>query len=166
MRFAATTPYSRIGSILGPCLLALITASPAQPQSPSSSQTTTIMGTIVDATGATIPGAVVSLKTADGPALQITTDSNGHFAIGTEPGEYTFRASAQGFRIYEQSVHLTAATPITQNVTLSVGMFSGPVSVEDPHPVKSVNASLDMLLPLNPLPPLPLSNKTSKHLKR
>jgi hypothetical protein len=168
MRFASTTHSSRTCSILDRTLLAFtltMTVPCAQPQSLVDSGTATLSGTVTDVTGAFVPGSIVSLGTADHLHQQTTTDDKGHFAIQATPGEYTLRAVSPGFFVFKETVHLTAVTPITQNVTLSIGTFSGPV-VEDPHPVKSLNASLDLLLPLAPLPPFHLSSKASKHQQR
>jgi hypothetical protein len=169
MPIAASTQRNSItGSLLGTTLLALslaMTAPCAQPQSVVDAGTATLSGTVMDVTGAFVPGAIVSLGTAERLHQQTTTDNKGHFAIEATPGEYTLRAVSPGFFVFKETVHLTAATPITQNVTLSIGTFSGPV-VEDPHPVKSLNAPLDLLLPLTPLPPFHLSAKSLKHLQR
>jgi hypothetical protein len=168
MHLAAPHNNSRTGNRLGHCLLALslaISATPARPQSLSSSQATTIGGTITDVTGALIPCAVVSLSMAGSSTLQTTTDSKGHFALDATPGQYILKASAPGYEVFRETVHLTAATPTVENISLGVGAITCPIMIEG-NTVEVSNASLDLLLPFTPLPPFHLSAKRLKHLQR
>ena len=79
----------------------------AQPAHNLSAQnsTATLTGTVVDPTGAVIPGATVTL-TPPGPKpapITATSDSSGSFTVnGLAPGAWTVSAAAPGFR----SVHL------------------------------------------------------------
>ena len=70
--------------------------------SPSAAQTTAgaISGTVVDQTGAAVPGARVSaLNEATGDTRQVTADSAGEFVFAAvQPGRYTVTAEKQGFQ--------------------------------------------------------------------
>jgi hypothetical protein len=130
-------------------------------------QVAIVYGTVTDVTGALIPHATVSLAIADSNTLQTTTDSKGHFALDAKPGEYILKASAPGFDVFKQTVHLTAATPTVENISIKVGGTCSPcVTIEAATPIEVINPSLDLLLPLTTLPPFHLSAKGLKHLQR
>ncbi len=69
--------------------------------------TTRLSGSVVDAAGTPVPGAVVVLKVGEGSAsLTTTTDANGSFVFKTlRPGNYTVRAERAGVR----SINVTVA---------------------------------------------------------
>ncbi|HEY6413382.1 MAG TPA: carboxypeptidase-like regulatory domain-containing protein [Edaphobacter sp.] len=129
----------------------------AQPHTP------TIIGTVTDTAGASIPKADVSLETANGTAHQIKTDTEGRFEIAAKAGDYTLKISAQGFTSYQKPVHLTPAASVTENIILTVGSFSGPIIGfgPQPPPIELLDASLTSTLPLSPLPPFKLRIKKS-----
>jgi hypothetical protein len=69
---------------------------PAAPQTAG-----TLSGTVVDPTGAVIPGAAVTITTSAPGAtpLTATSDAQGNFTVnGLAPGAWTVAASADGFR--------------------------------------------------------------------
>ena len=59
----------------------------------------TVLGTVVDATGAVIPGATVTLKNAEtGITATAVTDSAGNFQfLNVRVGTYGLRSELQGF---------------------------------------------------------------------
>jgi hypothetical protein len=136
----------------------------AQPQSFVDAGTATLSGTVVDSSGAVIPKAILSLEKTDSPHLQTTTDSSGHFAVEAAPGEYILKVSAQGFRASEKSIQLTVAVPTVEKIPLEVGGCTLCVTVET-IPVETLDASLDVLLPLSPLPPYKFATRNAKHLR-
>jgi carboxypeptidase family protein len=145
-------------------ILVVVLASIGQAQA----QIATLSGTITDITGAVVPKALVSLEIADSPHLQTTADGDGHFAIEAAPGEYILRTSAQGFMVLKKTVHLTAAIPAVENISLSVAQGGGACSpcVAIEPPIEILHASLDLLLPLRSLPPYGLHVKNLKHSQR
>jgi hypothetical protein len=170
MRFAITVRHLRTSNILCRTLLtlSLVMIVPcAQSQSTVSAQIAAISGTVMDVTGAVIPKARVTLQAIKRPTVGTTTDGVGHFALEAEPGDYTLQASANGFALYHKTVQLLAATESTEQIRLTIATDGCPVcvSIELP-PITLLNASLDQLLPLNPLPPFHLSARTLKHLQR
>jgi hypothetical protein len=82
----------------------------------------TLSGTVVDPTGAVIPGAAITVAPAGSkaPPITATSDGSGNFSItGLAPGTWTVSAAAPGF----QSVHLDriALQPgQTRNLTLTL----------------------------------------------
>ncbi len=75
-------------------LLASLIAGVALADSP---QTGTIDGTVVDASGAALPGVTVTLGSDRGDKTAVT-DESGKFLFGLlPPGQYTLSASLEGF---------------------------------------------------------------------
>jgi len=106
--------------------------------------TTSVGGTILDPTGALIPGATVTLTN---PATNLTkvAQSGGAGSYNFDqilPGDYTLTVAAQGFSSATRKVRLLVATPVTLNITLSMGVTEV-VNVDATSSVMSVqDASL------------------------
>src|SRR5687768_6917634 len=81
------------------------------------SATGEIQGTIVDQSGAVLPGATVTIvNTATGATREVTTDANGLFAVpGLPVGPYEITASLQGFATQRQP---DARVQVGQTLTL------------------------------------------------
>src|ERR1700740_3732382 len=64
--------------------------------------TASILGTVVDPSGAVIPGAtVVVTNQGTSASVTLTTDGNGNFIAPVLPlGAYSVTASAKGFKTY------------------------------------------------------------------
>ena len=91
-----------------------------------------VTGTIVDGTGAAVPGAAVSIKDeATGLALNAVTDTTGTYTIrNVTGGTYTLRASLQGFKEFVQTgIPITAGGIVRINGRLEVGALSESVTV-------------------------------------
>ena len=99
--------YSRIFVSLGLILMFCI-ASSAQSQS----TTGLIQGTVVDANGAVLAGAAITLKNVEtGFERSLSTNSDGFFSAPLLPlGKYRLTAAASGF-----------ANTILENITVSIG---------------------------------------------
>jgi hypothetical protein len=77
----------------------------------------TVAGTVVDDSGAAIPGATVTVIN-QGTGLEVSgvTDESGAYAIrNLQPGTYTVKATLQGFKEYVQT-----GLPVNQNETSNV----------------------------------------------
>jgi Carboxypeptidase regulatory-like domain len=74
-------------------------SSPGAGQSPEqSAETGIIMGTVVDATGASVAGARVELTGGDRPAQETAADATGQFFFANvAPGPFRLTITAQGF---------------------------------------------------------------------
>ena len=113
------------------CLLAVTAflAVPAQAQLTVGSVT----GTVVDATGAVIPGATVTLTNqATGVTREQETSSTGTFAFErVRPGAYSLRVSMSGFKTYETTVEVSIGKVSSLgNVAMQVGATTEVVTVE------------------------------------
>jgi hypothetical protein len=111
---------------------------------PMMAQSQYISGTVVDASGGTIPDAAVKIQDAvkGGPARQVSTDQSGHFqVIDLEPGRYTISVEKTGFKKSEVTVTLDVNTKLdVGQVKLVIGNLTDVVSVEaDATPVVTTN---------------------------
>jgi hypothetical protein len=92
-----------------------------------------INGTILDASGAAIPGATVKVTNTDTSLVRtIESASDGSYAVPDLPvGPYRVEASKQGFATAVQTgIVLQVVSNPTVNLTLKVGNVSEQVSVE------------------------------------
>ncbi|MGH9396850.1 MAG: carboxypeptidase regulatory-like domain-containing protein, partial [Terriglobia bacterium] len=95
--------------------------------------TSSITGTVRDASGAVIPGASVTVSdSALGFTRKTTTDSAGSFLAGGLPaGTYDLIISSTGFKTYRATgVVVQAARKIRADATLQVGEVSTEVTVQ------------------------------------
>ena len=94
-----------------------------QPHARAQSDSGRVVGTVTDATGAAIPGAVLTLtNTADGSIQSDTANGNGELNISAvKPGNYTAKIEANGF----QSESLALAVQVTQVQSLTFKLKPG-----------------------------------------
>ena len=117
--FVASLATSYLGStLLAPPLLA-------------QNASTSLRGTVTDSTGASIPGAVVTITNSSIGSTS-STKSNGHGEYSFQqvtPGKYTITAEVAGFAKYSVTAELLVAQPATINVQLGVTAESVTVDV-------------------------------------
>jgi carboxypeptidase family protein len=83
---------------------------------PPASGFTTVAGSIVDASGKPVAGAVVTIDTV----LSATTDASGKFSIDKVPsGIVDYTIAATGFKIVSSSADVEPGKPFELDVTLS-----------------------------------------------
>jgi outer membrane receptor protein involved in Fe transport len=92
---------------------------------------TGILGTVVDASGALIPGADISVtRVSTGVAQSVVSGPNGTFEIRyLLPGDYVVEAKLSGFRTERRAVALRVAQMARLNVVLEVGQIDEVVDV-------------------------------------
>ena len=101
---------------------------------PSRAQTPTgrVSGTVVDTSGASIPGAEITVR-SESTSAEFKTVSNqeGYFIVPALPsGTYTVTASAQGFKqTHVRNVKVDAASASTLTVKLEAGSVVEEVTV-------------------------------------
>lgn len=87
-------------------------------------------GIIVDAQGAVIPGATVTLTRQSGESLSTTSDSEGHWMIaGIAPGPLSVRIVARGFQDKVHELNYSSSQPARIGTTMEVGTVSETVTV-------------------------------------
>ena len=108
-------------------------------------QITSIAGTVIDATGAVLPGATAE---AASPALiegvrSATTDSRGEYKIlGLEPGTYEVTFTLPGFAtIVREGIVLTTGFTANVNAEMPVGGLEETITVTGASPVVDVQSS-------------------------
>jgi hypothetical protein len=92
----------------------------------------TLLGTVEDADGAVIPGAVVTVTdAATGQTRQTVANDTGAYQLSnTPPGAYTLTVEAKGFSRFTQTkVHVTINTVTRVDVRLQVGALVETISV-------------------------------------
>ena len=103
-------------------------------------QTTTsgdIAGVVTDPSGATVPGARVTLKNdAKGNTQESTTNKDGvyHFYL-LSPGPYTISVSATGFESFSRHSNVAVGQIATLNVQLTLGASTTSVTVTEAAPL-------------------------------
>lgn len=93
----------------------------------------TILGTVRDATGATVPGASIEITNIDeGAAQKTTTNTNGEYQVLNEkPARYTVEVSHAGFQTQSVSdLRLNARQDLRVDITLAVGQTTETVNVQ------------------------------------
>ena len=93
------------------------------PSAAAQTTTSTIEGTVTDATGAVVPGAEVKVSgTTLAAERTATTGPNGFYRVTALPaGNYTLAISAPGFASRTTTLELTLNRVVTFDVTLQVG---------------------------------------------
>lgn len=122
--------------VLVVALSVLWSVSPAFAQSQAVNGT--IEGTVVDASGAVLPGVTVTVTNTDtGAARTVVTNERGVYRALLLPlGQYKVTAELQGFKTFEQTgVGLSAGMTAVVNVTMGVGAVSEVVSVTGEAPI-------------------------------
>ena len=125
--------YPRACRLVGFALVSLAIIICGRPSS-ADAQTLygSVTGTVLDGTGAAVPGASISMKDeATGLELTTTTDPTGAYTIRNVPGgTYTLRASLQGFKEFVQTgIPVAAGSIVRINGRLEVGALSESVTV-------------------------------------
>src|SRR6185312_4201476 len=93
---------------------------------------TSITGTVVDPSGAVVPGATVEIQN---PVSQFqrtaTTDSSGAFGIENVPfNPYHVTVTAPGFAAFAQDLDLRSAVPVSLKISLQLATAMQTVTVE------------------------------------
>src|SRR5437868_15355626 len=85
-----------------------------------------INGTVIDSSGAVVPGATVTLTNqATNIQNTATSNNNGYFVlVNVQPGGYKLKVEKSGFKAVESSFQVAVNQAVTQNITLDVGSAS------------------------------------------
>jgi Carboxypeptidase regulatory-like domain/TonB dependent receptor/TonB-dependent Receptor Plug Domain len=104
----------------------------------------TLTGTVTDPSGATVPGAQISVKNnATGVMREVTSDSSGFYTVpNVIPGDYEVTVSAKGFSTAKQSsLSLAVGQQQQLNFSLKVGETSQTVEVTGAAPQIELTSS-------------------------
>ena len=94
-------------------------------------------GTVIDSSGAVVPGASVTLTNqATNIQNTATSNNNGYFVfVNVQPGAYKLKVEKSGFKAVESSFQVAVNQAVTQNMTLDVGNASTTIEVTAQAPV-------------------------------
>src|SRR5215510_3165220 len=71
-------------------------------------QAVRLRGTVLDPSGAVIPGVDLRISQGSNVVASGKTDETGNFSFDVSPGEYRVEAAADGFRTRQQNVRAAA----------------------------------------------------------
>jgi outer membrane receptor protein involved in Fe transport len=127
-----------------------------------------ILGTVTDSSGGVVSGAAVSVvDTERGVSRNLTTDDAGEYNAPTlNPGTYTVRVEAKGFRKFErQNIVLEVGKEVRIDMTLQPGAQEQTVTVTEAAPlVETTNATLGGTLDNSEIVDMPLNGRNYQML--
>jgi hypothetical protein len=147
-------------------LLVLFAAVFASFGTPAYAQTTqTITGTVVDGSGAVIPGADIAAKhTGTGVVSNAVSNTEGQFTMpGMQIGTYTVTVTLQGFKtVVVNNVVLTAGAPASVKATMEVGGVSEQVTVSSSSEiVQTQSSTVSTTINTNQISKLPITTRSA-----
>jgi hypothetical protein len=120
-----------------------------------------IQGTVLDPTGAMVPGATVTAtNVATGvKTVRETTEAGFYVLSPLPPGEYTVTVSKTGFQtLVQEQVIVNALSVLGLNLTLKVGATTQEVTVTAaPPPLETSSGTLGITIPNDAYTSLPLA---------
>jgi hypothetical protein len=126
-------------------------------------QLATLSGTLVDAKGATVPAAIVTVvNEGTGRRRVVTTSNDGGYVFSLLPlGSYTVTAQRQGFATIEvREVVLNVNDQRTLKLTLPVGQVHGAMTVAATPPLHTAAAGVGTLIQREFVENLPLNGRS------
>jgi hypothetical protein len=121
-----------------------------------------IIGTITDASGAVVPGVVVTVKSLSTGLIQTrtTTQSGTYSVVGLEPGDYVLTVESSGFQGAQANVHALVGQTINGDFTLKPHAATAEVTVEsDVNEVNTVQATVQDATTSKEIDVLPLNGR-------
>jgi hypothetical protein len=129
------------------------------------STTQTLSGTVVDTTGAVIPGAdIVAKHTGTGIVSNAVSNTEGVFSIPSLPiGTYTVTVTLQGFKtVIINNVVITSAQPAAVKATMEVGGVSEQVTVSSSSEiVQTQSSTISQTINAKQITQLPLTTRSA-----
>lgn len=151
-------------------VVALIAIHISEPGAFAQRATGSIVGSIVDASEAAVPGAEVAVRNlSTGVVRQVSSNSLGYYVVPALPsGAYAITVSKDGFQTQTvPELILEVDKNATINVTLTVGSVSDAVSVfADAVAVDTRNATLNTVITEKQIAELPLNGRNVLQLMR
>ncbi|HEV2136707.1 MAG TPA: carboxypeptidase-like regulatory domain-containing protein [Terracidiphilus sp.] len=130
--------------------------------------TGTISGHVADTSGASIPGATITLTNTATSGVRTTVSTNtGDYTFPAVPiGTYELKAERQGFKTAtSQDLQLQVAQSMTQNFTLQIGGVEQTVRVTASGDLlQTQNTSLGTTVPTQTLAQMPVNNRNYLNL--
>ena len=104
-------------------------------------ETGQLTGTVSDPTGATVPGASISVRNVDTGATRVTlSNADGVYAVtNLQPAEYEVNVTAPGFNAYKSRVSVAVGAKVGLDVRMEVGKSTTVVEVTETASAVQVN---------------------------
>ena len=154
---------SSLRALLAVALLMAMTNASAFAQ--GGSGTTIITGTVVDSSGAVLPGAtVVARNNATAEELNATTNEQGQFTIpAVQPGTYTVTVTMMSFKTaVVGDVRVNAGTPASVKVAMEVGGINETVTVAGGSEIiQTQSAAVSTTIDTNQILKLPTGSRSA-----
>lgn len=129
-----------------------------------------IVGTVVDATNAAIPGATVKVVNVETQVANTSvTDERGAYSVLLlNPGRYNVTATLQGFKTFIREGQLVAVSETVRiDITLATGTVEETVTVRAEAPLLNTNSGISgILVDSKQIVQLPLGDGTAYMLTR
>ncbi len=144
--------------VVAAVVIAMGLSAPALAQEETSA---TINGQVLDATGAILPNATVSITNkATGLERKVRTNDDGFYVATTlSPGDYTITVEQPNFKRHEMSITLNARDRRLVNLTLEAGAVSETVLITDEAPLVQDSPTGQGLISGTQVIELPLNNR-------
>ena len=130
--------------------------------------TATILGTVLDSSGAVIPGAKVQVQNmGTSHTVELTTDGNGNFVAPVLPvGNYKVTVSVTGFGTYvRENIRLNVADRVGLTIELKPGAVTQQVTVVGERPVvETATTTLGGVIGSQQVTNLPLNGRALTQL--
>ena len=156
--------FRKAVQILGGAMGALLLCLPAFSQGSFGR----ILGTVTDQSGGTVAGATVTVLDKDrGVSRTLTTDDAGVYnAPNLTAGNYTVRAEAKGFKIFErQNIVVEVGKELRVDAALQPGEQNQTITVTESVPlVETTNATMGGTLENADIVDLPLNGRDYQNL--
>jgi Carboxypeptidase regulatory-like domain/TonB-dependent Receptor Plug Domain len=151
----------RLLSVVLAAVCVCLASAPAFAQGGSS--TSSIAGTVLDASGGTVPGATIEAKNVGtGATLTAVSGAQGGFTFpAVQTGKYSVTVTLSGFKtVVLNDVDVTVGQPVTLQVKLEVGGLSEKVTVEGATPlVQTQQTSVSATINTKQIESLPLTSR-------
>jgi outer membrane receptor protein involved in Fe transport len=157
---SSTRPFATVSALAVAAILALVML-PATDLHAQVGGFGTIQGTILDPSGAVVPGAAVTTtNTSTGLKFSQQTSAAGTYSIAALPaGEYNVDVHAEGFGpVVQQHVIVNALSQVGLNITLQVGSTAQEVVVSSaPLELQTENGTVETTIPNTTYSALPIA---------
>lgn len=128
----------------------------------------TILGTVTDSSGASVPNAIVEAKNTGTDFVRATmSDAEGRYSIGNLPiGDYQVTASLVGFqRTIRTGITLTVGSQLVIDIALRPGQQQETITVEaQTSQVETTSSSVSSLVDQRQITDLPLNGRNIEQL--
>ena len=129
----------------------------------SAQESGTILGTVKDASGGTVPSAKITVTNTDTNEMRtVNTSEDGSYRVpGLKPGNYSEKVEKEGFKtVTQMSLVLNVASEIVVNPVMEVGSATQEVTVTGEAPViNTTTSSLGNLINDQTISELPMNGR-------